>query len=178
MSECWRLACRESRRISLSREWRPTSSIKNNYVGSARWRTFRSQVIFSPASAFELMRAVVWMARDTKSFVVRVAYVYWNADNGKWNCNCNELDNWNDGNEVLACYKFVSPLIYFGGVFVSKPFFQPPSIRPISASCSDKSPYLSVGKHLFSQAICAKNFIPSNLAIAKLRRGIFCSGGR
>ncbi|KKR62812.1 MAG: hypothetical protein UU01_C0002G0035 [Parcubacteria group bacterium GW2011_GWA2_40_37] len=65
-----------------------------------------------------------------------------------------------------------------GGVFFSRPFFQPPSILPISCKCSDRAEYFSFGMHLFPQAICRKNFMPSSLEIAMMRRGILVSGGR
>lgn len=55
---------------------------------------------------------------------------------------------------------------YFAGVFFSNPFFQPPSILPISSNWVDRFKYFSVGTHLFSQAICKKNFTPSSFEIA------------
>ena len=65
-----------------------------------------------------------------------------------------------------------------GGVFFSSPFFHPPSILPISSNFSESREYFSLGKHLFSQAICRKNLTPSSLEIAMIRRGILVSGGR
>lgn len=35
--------------------------------------------------------------------VVRVAYVFWAADDGEWGCSCDELDGWHGGSEVLVC---------------------------------------------------------------------------
>jgi len=56
----------------------------------------------------------------------------WNSDNGGWNINANSVENpnrWNDGNQVVSRYSFLSPP--FGGVFASKPFRQPPTILPV-----------------------------------------------
>lgn len=87
------------------------------------------------------------------------------------NVNVNRFENDNVWNAEYA-HRVVSPqlcyfsLICFGGVFISSPFFQPPSIRPISSSCSDKEEYLALGRHLFSQASCRKNLRLSSFKIA------------
>lgn len=43
--------------------------------------------------------------------IVRAVYCNWNADNGKWNLNCNELedDNWNDGQQFFCSYVIILP---------------------------------------------------------------------
>lgn len=76
----------------------------------------------------------------------RAVNANWNADNGGWNVNANEVDNpntWNADNQVVSRNYLLSPT-YFGGSFVCNPRFQPPSIRPISSNLSESSAYLSV----------------------------------
>ena len=62
--------------------------------------------------------------------------VYWNADNGEWNCNANRLDDnrWNADNRAFTQLNSVLPQFDWGS-FDSNPFFHPPSIRP--TSCRD-----------------------------------------
>ena len=67
---------------------------------------------------------------------------------------------------------------FFGGSFVSKPFFQPPSIRPISPSFRVSSECLSVGTSLLSQASWIKNLSTSILDIAFASTRILGSSGR
>lgn len=69
----------------------------------------------------------------------------WNADNGGWNVEANSVENpnrWNDGNQVLSRYSLLSPL-FFGGVLLSSPRFQPPIMRPTSSTSFPKAIYLS-----------------------------------
>ena len=59
----------------------------------------------------------------------------WNADNGGWYLNANSVSNpnrWNDGNQVVSRYSFLSPPLS-GGVFANNPFLQPPIMRPTSS---------------------------------------------
>lgn len=76
----------------------------------------------------------------------------WNGDD--WNVNANSVENpneWNSGNQVFSRNSYISPA-HPAGVLFKRPFFQPPSIRPISSSRDDRSAYFSVGINLFSQA--------------------------
>ena len=107
--------------------------------------------------------------------------VNWNSDNDKWNVNDWTLDencNWNAGNRVFSRNIIFLLRFYFWEVFFSNPFFQPPSILPISSSCVNRAKYFSVGTHLFSQAICKKNFTLSSFEIAIVSLEILVSGGR
>lgn len=57
----------------------------------------------------------------------------WNDDG--WKFNANPIDNpndWNADNQVFGRNYFLSPTPAVG-VFASKPFFQPPTIFPISS---------------------------------------------
>lgn len=66
----------------------------------------------------------------------------WNAENDGWNVNANSVQNpnrWNAGNQVVSRHYQVSPQNFNGGVFITKPFFQPPSSRPTSMSCCKNS---------------------------------------
>ena len=61
----------------------------------------------------------------------------WNSDG--LNVEANSIDNpneWNAGNRFLSRNPiFFSPAPdYRGGFFVSKPFFHPPTMRPISST--------------------------------------------
>ena len=67
---------------------------------------------------------------------------------------------------------------FFGGSFASRPFFQPPSCRPISPSISANSAYFSVGMSLDSQASWVKNLTKSNFDIALPKVIIFGSIGK
>jgi|SRR3989344_1180160 len=121
------------------------------------------------------------MAHPTRS----VANV--NVNGGQPNANVYKFSNdniWNANYEhhvftpKLRCFSFV----YGGGVFFcclfSRPFFHPPNILPTSSSWAESVEYLSSFKHLFSHAICRKNFTPSSLEIAIMSRDILVSGGR
>ena len=69
----------------------------------------------------------------------------WNAGNG-WNVEANSVENpnrWNDGNQVLSRYSYLSPLLP-GGVLLSRPFLQPPIIRPTSSISFPSSVYLTL----------------------------------
>lgn len=108
-------------------------------------------------------------------------------DNGQLYVNVNSFSNDNVWNakyrhRVVSLKLYVSPPFYFGGVFFfvffSRPFFQPPSILPISCNWVDSAVYFSSFIHLFSQAICKKNLTPSSLEIAIIRRDILVSVGR
>ena len=60
----------------------------------------------------------------------------WNADNDGWNVEAYSVENpnkWNDGNQFVSRYSFLS-LPDTGGVFESNPFLQPPSMRPTSST--------------------------------------------
>ncbi len=110
--------------------------------------------------------------------VLRSVNVNWNDDG--WNVNANSVENpnrWNDGYQVFSrnCYLSSAQL---AEVFFCRPFFQPPSCRPISSILPIKSEYLSVGIILLSHASCAKNFTISSFVIALFSIGILCSGGR
>src|SRR3989344_238056 len=61
-----------------------------------------------------IRRTVDQMVSDMKALVVRAVNVNWNSDNREWNCNCNDLDNWNGGNEVLSRNKIFSPPLSAG----------------------------------------------------------------
>lgn len=67
---------------------------------------------------------------------------------------------------------------FFGGSFVSSPFFQPPSCLPISPNIWDSSACWSVEISLFSQASWIKNLRISSLDIVLMSSSIFCSGGK
>ncbi len=71
---------------------------------------------------------------------------------------------------------YFSPAL--AGVFVSKPFLHPPSIRPISSVFSEMATYFSVGMSLLSQPSWRKNFSVSSLDIVLPRAIIFCSTGK
>ncbi len=99
----------------------------------------------------------------------------WNADNGGWNVEANSVENpnrWNDGNQVLSRYSCLSPL-FFGGVLLSKPRFQPPIMRPTSSTSFPKAIYLSFAINDDSHANCRKNRSASAFIIASTSRGIF-----
>lgn len=66
-----------------------------------------------------------------------------------------------------ATYCFSRPLC--GESFVSNPFFQPPSICPISSSASERTLYFLISISPFSQPICRKNFSRSSFPIATTR---------
>jgi len=58
----------------------------------------------------------------------------WNSINDGWNVEANSVENpnsWNRDNQVFSRYSFLSPPS--GGVFASKPFLQPPIMRPTSS---------------------------------------------
>src|SRR3989344_3849470 len=96
---------------------------------------------------------VIKMIQHMSSFV---ANVNWN-DARRLKVNVNRLSNdnvWNadNRNRVVLPLLAISPIIYLVGVFVCRPFFQPPSCRPISPSRVNKSEYFSVGINLLSHA--------------------------
>lgn len=110
--------------------------------------------------------------------VLRTVNVNWNDDG--WNVNANSVENpnrWNDGNQVFSrnCYLSSAQL---AEVFFCRPFFQPPSCRPISSRFAIRSEYLSVGMSLLSHASWVKNLTMSSFVIALLSIGTLCSGGR
>lgn len=107
--------------------------------------------------------------------------VYWNWNDNGWNVNANEVPNsnrWNDGNEFVSRNYCFSPPLFCGGVLFNNPFFQPPSIRPISSKCFDNSVYFEVGSNFSSQASWIKNFRTSTLEIVFPKTMIFCSVGK
>lgn len=125
------------------------------------------------------------MGGDTEGFlhengwVLRAVNVNWNNDG--WNINANSVENpnrWNDGNQVFSRNYCFSPPTLVEGVLLWSPFFQPPSIRPISSSFKRSSEYFSVVMSLLSQASWVKNLTTSSRVMALPSKGIFCSGGR
>jgi len=102
-----------------------------------------------------------------------------NRNNGNRKLNLvNFKGKWNNNYAFLLRKTLCSPPIYFGGVFLSRPFFQPPNILPISFRSSERVEYFSLETHLFSQAICKKNFTPSSLEMAVVNLIILVSGGK
>jgi hypothetical protein len=100
-------------------------------------------------------------------FVVNV-----NVNSDGLNVNVNRLENdnvWNAENRhrVVVPQLLNFSFVYFEGVLFSKPFFQPPSMRPTSFKFSDKVAYFMSVKHLFSQASWRKNLRLSSFIIAK-----------
>lgn len=86
-----------------------------------------SHIRYSLAS---IQWAVERMARRTKR--LWAVNANWNSGNGGWNVNANSVENpnrWNDGNQVVSRYSFLSPPS-LGGVFASKPLRHPPTIFP------------------------------------------------
>ena len=151
--------------------------------------------IYSYLEALHIIRKIIFLGEvDQKGTGIFVYFNFkidekdvlyrFNAfrnDDGKLNLNVNKvnLDNeYNAGDG--ACFRNNTFLLenYSRRVFFSSPFFHPPSILPISFSCSDSFKYLSVAIHLFSQAICKKNFIPSSFEIAIASFRTFVSGGK
>lgn len=89
-------------------------------------------------------------------------------ENGNRNFNWadnNRNDNWLWLVEVSNCV--YSPR-FAGFVFAEACFNQPPSIFPISSSCSERCTYFLLSSALLSQATCRKN-----LSISRLREP-FC----
>jgi len=102
-----------------------------------RWRTSKSQVIFN---RFFILSGR-W-CRGRRAIHYFVANVNVNPDG--LNVNVNRLENDNVWNADYRHRVVVPQLMtfssnYLGGVFISKPFFQPPSMRPISSSRVDRS---------------------------------------
>lgn len=105
----------------------------------------------------------------TQFFVANV-----NVNSDGLNVNVNRFENDNVWNAKYA-HRMVVPKmdgspLYTGGVLLSKPFFHPPSILPISSSCAERVVYFSFGRHLFSHANCRKNFTPSSFDIETVIR--------
>ena len=99
----------------------------------------------------------------------------WNADNGGWNVEANSVENpnrWNDGNQVVSRYPFLS-LPSLGGVFARSPLRQPPIMRPTSSTEIAILSNCLVDMSFASQAICRKKRIESAFVIAVVRTGIF-----
>lgn len=95
-----------------------------------------------------------------------------NFDGSKWNFNCNELDengNWNEGSQFSSpeTVDRAQPSNYRGFSLSTMPFLQPPSILPISSSCSPivLKFLLPNPSALPSQATCTRNFKRSSVAI-------------
>ena len=107
-----------------------------------------------------------------------VVNVNWNADNRKWNVNTwrRDDDRWNAGNRAFSPETNSNyPLVLAGGFFVSKSFFQPPTIRPISPAFSDMAIYRLLSKERSSHRICRKNFNKSVFLITRIIVGSFSS---
>src|SRR3989338_538337 len=93
-------------------------------------------------------------------------------DNGRWlNSNNGHPENrWNVDNRWV--FSRSNP-VHFSPAFVGEfclmscPY-QPPSIRPISSSFSDKAIYFLLSSDLVSQSTCSRIFVVSSLRIASL----------
>src|SRR3989344_6827494 len=98
--------------------------------------------------------------------------VNWSSADGRWfvlNWRLGESGRWNAGNQVLCPGNAQSFSRLEGGSFVSSPFFQPPSIRPISLSSPESSRYFLLSISLLSQPICRKNLRRSILPLPAIR---------
>jgi len=107
-----------------------------------------------------------------------VVYVRWHSGSGKWYVNSwARVDiRWNAGNRAFSPEtSSFSPPIYLGGVFVSRPFFQPPSILPTSTMRVDSCSYFLVSSACSSHAIRKKNLSVSVRLTARARVGSFSS---
>ena len=76
-----------------------------------------------------------------------------------------QVERWQSG--VLSRNYRSSPLASGWRSFDSKPFFQPPTIRPISSVFSDISRYFLLSKAFNSQETCRKNLRTSIFFIIK-----------
>jgi hypothetical protein len=104
-----------------------------------------------------------------------VANVNVNSDGLKVNVNRFENDNvWS----AEYAHRLVVPATNYFLLILIKPLFHPPIIFPILFNFSDNSVYLLLAMHLFSQAICKKNFKLSNLAEHSSNFSIFSFLGR
>lgn len=100
-------------------------------------------------------------------------------DNGQWlNTYYDKPDNkWNRDNSFAFAAQLSSFLLYYlvgEFCFVSWPF-QPPSIRPISLSFSDKARYFLSSSDLVSHKIKRNTLLVSVFLIAILMKGSFSS---
>lgn len=121
---------------------------------------------------------MIWFARyrwhhRTIFGVLRAVNANWNDDG--WNFNANPLDNdWNDNNRFVSRNYRCSPEDGLGSL-LSIPFFQPPSILPISSNCPEMIEYFSVGISFNSQDVCRRNFIISSLDMQRFIPSTFLS---
>src|SRR3989344_8943659 len=108
------------------------------------------------------------MAQGTR--VLGAVNANWNDDG--WNVEANSLDNpneWNPGNEFLSRYSLLYPPP--GGVFASKPFRQPPIMRPASSIRVPISSNCLFGISFASHAICTKKRRESVIPTALVSNG-------
>lgn len=120
--------------------------------------------------------------------VLRLVNVNWNANYGDWNVNAYKVDNgneWNAKRHVFSRNYCRSPAPPAGVLFIPilfeglcRPFFHPPSCRPIASSWEMRSEYFSLRISLLSHAICRKNFAMSRCEMVCESMTIFSEGGR
>ena len=114
----------------------------------------------------------------TISGVLRNVNAYWN-DRG-WNFNANPIDypnDWNADNRFVSRNYLCSPEVAFGSL-LSMPFFQPPSILPLSSSSWASSEYFSVGISFNSHDVCKRNFRISSFDMQMSMPRVFFSTER
>ena len=143
------------------------------------WWAFKPKIKYSTTFDIKLCSG----RQCHRGFIAQFFVANANDNDRRLKANVNKFSNdnvWNseNRNRIVVPRNSMFLLHLFGGVFFSRPFFQPPSILPISSRFPESVEYFSLGIHLFSQAICRKNFTPSSLEIAVRRRAIFVSGGR
>ena len=139
-----------------------------------------SQILYS-----KVVHIFVRLAVAQKTIFTIFRFNAYRNDDGKLKVNVNKtnLDNkWNAGNGTCLRNKTFLPY-YCAGVFcleifISIPFFQPPSIRPISSNSFEISTYCFSEIHLFSKEIWRKNLSASSFETAYSNRIIFFSIGR
>lgn len=96
-------------------------------------------------------------------------------DDSKRNLNLNWWDgDWNDNYRFLAVrYIYCFSRDVFSGVLFASWRFQPPSILPTSARCSDKWIYFLLSSARVSHASCKSSFMRSTREMARSSRICF-----
>lgn len=125
---------------------------KTKRIGAMRQRTFMSRIrCNSKIVSYKLQGVVVWTAYCI--FSIWAVNANWNSDDRYWNVEANSVENpnrWNDGNQILSRYCFLSSA-FKAEVLLIMPRFHPPIIFPMLSILAPIEIYCLVGTSFVSQ---------------------------